>query len=50
MTKIAILPFLMAMAVAGLVAEGQTEIGDAEAADVSYPTFWETLAGIANGE
>ena len=36
----------MTMAVAGLVAEGQTSIGDSDAVDVSYPTFWESLAGL----
>jgi 3-phosphoshikimate 1-carboxyvinyltransferase len=36
----------MSMAVAGLVADGETYIGDAEAADVSYPSFWETLEGL----
>ena len=33
----------MAMAVAGLVADGETVIGDSDAADVSYPSFWQTL-------
>jgi len=36
----------MSMAVAGLVAEGETRIGDSEAADVSYPSFWETLESL----
>ena len=36
----------MSMAVAGLVAGGETYIGDSEAADVSYPSFWETLEGL----
>jgi 3-phosphoshikimate 1-carboxyvinyltransferase len=36
----------MSMAVAGLVADGETYIGDSEAADVSYPSFWETLEGL----
>ena len=36
----------MSMAVAGLVAGGETHIGDSEAADVSYPSFWETLEGL----
>ena len=36
----------MSMAVAGLVAEGETQIGGSEAADVSYPSFWETLDGL----
>jgi 3-phosphoshikimate 1-carboxyvinyltransferase len=36
----------MSMAVAGLVADGETHIGDSEAADVSYPSFWETLEGL----
>ncbi len=36
----------MAFAVAGLAAEGETVIEDAEAASVSFPEFWETLAGL----
>ena len=36
----------MAMAVAGLVADGETVIGDSDAADVSYPSFWRTLEGV----
>ncbi len=33
----------MSMAVAGLIAGGATTIGESEAADVSYPTFWDEL-------
>ncbi|MFO7166597.1 MAG: 3-phosphoshikimate 1-carboxyvinyltransferase [Chloroflexota bacterium] len=33
----------MAWAIAGLVATGQTVVHDADAVDVSYPGFWETL-------
>ena len=36
----------MAMAVAGLVADGETVIGDSDAADVSYPSFWRTIEGV----
>jgi 3-phosphoshikimate 1-carboxyvinyltransferase len=36
----------MAFAVAGLCAEGETRIQDAECADVSFPGFWETLKTI----
>ena len=36
----------MTMAMAGLVATGETTIDQAEAADVSYPDFWETLATL----
>jgi 3-phosphoshikimate 1-carboxyvinyltransferase len=36
----------MAFAIAGLVADGETRIHDAECADVSFPGFWETLTGI----
>ena len=38
----------MSMAVAGLIADGATTIGESEAADVSYPTFWGELenAGV----
>jgi 3-phosphoshikimate 1-carboxyvinyltransferase len=38
----------MAFAVAGLAAEGETVIEGAEAASVSFPDFWDTLAGISN--
>ena len=38
----------MTMAVAGLVADGHTSIGDSEAADVSYPSFWDALADISS--
>jgi 3-phosphoshikimate 1-carboxyvinyltransferase len=36
----------MALAVAGLVAEGDTVVEGAEAVDVSYPQFWEHLRGL----
>ena len=38
----------MTMAVAGLVAEGRTSIGSSDAADVSYPAFWDALADISS--
>ncbi len=38
----------MAFAVAGLVAEGETRIHEAECADVSFPGFWEALARITH--
>ena len=37
----------MSMAVAGLAASGKTTIHGAEDASVSYPIFWEHLAGLA---
>lgn len=37
----------MAMAVAGLVAEGETRIVGADCASVSFPGFWDTLEAIA---
>lgn len=40
----------MAFAVAGLVAEGETRIHEAECADVSFPGFWKTLAGTIGGD
>lgn len=40
----------MAMAVASVVAEGETAIADAECADVSYPTFWAHLAQLGATE
>jgi len=33
----------MAMGIAGMVAEGSTTVTGAEAVDISYPAFWETL-------
>jgi 3-phosphoshikimate 1-carboxyvinyltransferase len=36
----------MAFAVAGLCAEGETRIHDAECADVSFPGFWDALGKI----
>jgi 3-phosphoshikimate 1-carboxyvinyltransferase len=38
---------VMALAVAGLVASGETVVADAEAAVVSYPSFWEHLEQLA---
>ena len=41
----------MAMAVAGLAADGEVTVVDAETASVSYPSFWDdldSLAGIAS--
>jgi 3-phosphoshikimate 1-carboxyvinyltransferase len=37
----------MAMAIAGLVADGPTTILDAEAASVSYPDFWTDLESVS---
>ena len=37
----------MTMAIAGLVAKGETVVEGAEAAEVSYPGFWDTLASLA---
>jgi 3-phosphoshikimate 1-carboxyvinyltransferase len=34
----------MTLAVAGLLADGDTHIADAGAVDVSYPAFWQDLA------
>lgn len=36
----------MAFAVAGLLADGETEITGAECADISFPGFFETLASV----
>jgi 3-phosphoshikimate 1-carboxyvinyltransferase len=38
----------MAFAVAGLAAEGETVIEEAEAASVSFPEFWDTLASVSS--
>jgi 3-phosphoshikimate 1-carboxyvinyltransferase len=40
----------MALGVAGLLAQGETVIDGAEAAEVSYPAFWKDLARLAAGE
>ena len=37
----------MTVAVAGLVARGETTIEDAEAASVSYTSFWQDLRRLA---
>jgi len=37
----------MALAIAGLVAEGDVNIENASAADISYPTYWRDLESIA---
>ena len=39
----------MALAVAGLVSDGDTVVEGAEAADVSYPQFWDHLHGLSGG-
>jgi len=39
----------MALAIAGLKAEGETRINDAEAISVSYPQFEETIASLRGG-
>lgn len=36
----------MALAIAGLIAEGQTLIEHAEVAGISYPSFWQDMASI----
>ena len=36
----------MSFAVAGLLAEGKTEINGTECVDISFPAFFETLAGV----
>jgi 3-phosphoshikimate 1-carboxyvinyltransferase len=38
----------MAFAIAGLAADGESVIEEAEAASVSFPEFWTTLLGIQN--
>ena len=38
----------MALAVAGLLAGGRTEIEDAECVDVSYPGFWDDLDALCS--
>lgn len=38
----------MAFAIAGLAAEGTTQIQDSSCVDISYPAFFETLEGLNN--
>ncbi len=40
----------MSLAVAGLLAQGETTIQGAESASVSYPGFWEHLAQLSGGQ
>ena len=37
----------MSLAVAGLIAEGETTIGNAGAVNISFPSFWDTLENIS---
>ncbi len=37
----------MTMAIAGLLAQGETTVSEAEAASVSYPAFWDTLKELS---
>ena len=39
----------MSLGVAGLLAKGETEVRGAEAAGISYPTFWRDLRALARG-
>lgn len=39
----------MALGVAGLLADGETEIDGAECASISYPRFWDDLEAICSG-
>lgn len=39
----------MTMAVAGLIAAGETTVDGAEAASVTYPDFWDTVDELATG-
>ena len=39
----------MAFAIAGLFAEGETEIRGAECAAVSFPEFFDVLSSVSNG-
>lgn len=39
----------MMLGVAGLVAEGQSQIDNCEAANISYPTFWQDLERLSAG-
>ena len=39
----------MTMGVAGAIASGRTAVAGAEAASVSYPSFWEDLNRVTGG-
>ena len=39
----------MMLGIAGLVADGETIVDNAEAADVSYPGFWQDLTMLSGG-
>ena len=39
----------MALGVAGLLADGETNVADSDAATVSYPEFWDHLLLLAQG-
>jgi 3-phosphoshikimate 1-carboxyvinyltransferase len=39
----------MTLGIAGLLASGETTIAAAETASISYPSFWEELAGLGDG-
>jgi 5-enolpyruvylshikimate-3-phosphate synthase len=39
----------MALAVAGMVAQGETTLSGAEAMSISYPCFWQHLAELESG-
>jgi 3-phosphoshikimate 1-carboxyvinyltransferase len=37
----------MSLAIAALAAKGETQIGHADAVDISYPDFWDILETIS---
>jgi 3-phosphoshikimate 1-carboxyvinyltransferase len=39
----------MTLGIAGLLASGETTIAAAETASISYPSFWDDLAGLGDG-
>jgi 5-enolpyruvylshikimate-3-phosphate synthase len=39
----------MSASIAGLLASGTTTITNAEAASISYPTFWDQTKTLMNG-
>ena len=39
----------MMLGIAALIAEGETEIDNAEVADISYPAFWQDLEKLSSG-
>ncbi|MBC7076029.1 MAG: 3-phosphoshikimate 1-carboxyvinyltransferase [Syntrophomonadaceae bacterium] len=40
----------MSLAIAGIAAEGETDIANAETVDISFPNFWKVLSGLTESD